>query len=74
MAYERQSPEELRKLAEQVIKAIMENEELVNQLGDSLLEAGAKKCPKNHKCERNKFTCPRPFSCPKMHSIVWVPI
>jgi hypothetical protein len=69
---EQSSPDELRDLAEQIVKTILDDEELIGTLGDQLV-LGRKKCPKKHKCIRDTFTCPRPFYCPKMHSIVWVP-
>lgn len=73
MDQERCSPDELRDLAERIVKIILEDDKLTGTLADHLV-LEKQKCPKDHKCERNKFSCNRPFYCPKMHSIVWVPI
>ena len=72
MTQEKHPPEHLQELAEKVVKAILEDDSLADHLGDGLLVAGKKKCPKNHVCT-GAFRCPSPFKCPKMHSVVPVP-
>ena len=68
MAYEQRSPEQLRELAEMVVKLILENEELSEELSNGLV-IGRQKCPKGHECDAN-FKCSVPFKCPNGHDIV----
>lgn len=72
MDQEQCSHDELRNLAERIVRIILEDERLTGTLAERIV-LEKQKCPKNHKCERDKFSCNRPFYCPKMHSIVWVP-
>jgi hypothetical protein len=67
MTHEEHSPEHLHKLAEEVVKLILENEELTEQLGSIVI--AKQTCPKGHECDSG-FKCSVPFNCPKVHSIV----
>lgn len=61
------SPEQLRELAEKVVKLILENEELAEELGCGVI--AKQKCPKGHECDAG-FKCSLPFKCPNGHDIV----
>lgn len=73
MAQEECSKEGLRKLAAEVVRVILQEEALANELGDGLSFAARKTCPKNNKCT-TPFRCPKPFSCPKVHSVEPPPV
>jgi hypothetical protein len=68
VAQEQRSPEQLRELAEKVVKLILEDEELTEELGSGLVIA-RQKCPKGHECDA-QFKCSLPFKCPHGHDIV----
>jgi len=67
VAQDQRSPDDKRNLADEIVKAILEDEDLAAQLGQGLGHLEAKKCPKDFKCKKI-YACPKPFSCPKGYS------
>jgi hypothetical protein len=69
VTYEQRTPEQMRELAEKVVRLILEDEGLIEELGDRLMVLGKQKCPKaKHNCV-SPFECKRPFTCPKVHTV-----
>lgn len=68
MAYEQRSPDELRDLAEKIVKLILDDEELAGALCERLSVIGKQTCPKGHTCDQ-EFKCSRPFTCGKGHTV-----
>jgi hypothetical protein len=60
--------EDLRRLAAEVVDVILEDEALVGALGDGLFATERKKCPSKNVCT-GTFRCPKPFNCPKVHTV-----
>lgn len=65
--------EQLRELAEKVVKVILECDELTEELRSGLSVIGRQKCPKDHECDA-QFKCSLPFKCPNGHDIVKDPV
>lgn len=66
---EMHSSEQLRELAEKVVKLILEDKELAAELRCCSSVIARQKCPEGHSCD-SQFKCSLPFKCPKGHDIV----